>query len=257
MVCACVQNGEKRTILGIGLLALAIVPPVIEAGGSGGDTIVPGDFHFTTFDVPNQILLGVEAINISGAIVGYYQAGTLKSPGPYRGFLRIPNETLVTLRDPLDLEKSGDPYGGLTIANGINDQDDIAGEYFDSAAGHYAGFFLKNGIYTSYNVPGYFNTVIYGINDFAQFCGLAQGPPPGFVSNGFVTLNGHSTIITIPGATYSSTVAINNLGQVSGYYIDTKGIYHGYFRDAKGNLSSALMFQERPRLPGTVRFQWA
>jgi hypothetical protein len=241
---------KKQAILGTCVLALAIVPPVMEAAGSAGDTIVPGKFHFTTFDVPNQISLGVEAINISGVTVGYYQSGTVSSPGPYLGFLRIPNETLLTLRDPLDLEKPSDPNGGLTIANGINDQDTVAGEYFDSAAGHYAGFLLQHGVYTSYNVPGYFNTVNYGINDFGQFCGLAQGPPPGFVSNGFVNLNGYPTIITIPRATFSSALAINNLGQLVGEYVDTAGVYHGYFRDAKGKLSLKIDAPGASSVPG-------
>jgi hypothetical protein len=200
-------------------------------------SIVPGQFRFRTFQVPNQIQLGVENINNFGAIIGYYQAGTPTLPGPLRGFELSPWGKLQTFTDPLDIEQPSDPFGGVTEGLGINDSGVIVGEYWDVAAAHYAGFFLINGKYVTYNVPGYFNTVVQGINDdLTDFVGFVQTGAPNFFTSAFVSDSGKVSIFTVPGALLTEAIAINNFDQVVGIYQDSNQVFHGFLRDAKGNL---------------------
>ena len=225
----------RQRILPLWLLVTSAVVPAIAQNQQAA--IVPGHFHFRIFQVPNHFVLGVENINNFGTIVGYYQLGTT-SPGPIRGFELSPWGQLHTLIDPLDLEHSSDPQGGLTEAGGINDQGVIVGQYFDTAARHYAGFFLINGKYVSYNVPGYFNTIVNGINDdLTDFVGFVQTGSPSFFSSAFISDHGKLSIFTIPGAIFTEALAVNNFDQTVGVYQDANSVFHGFLRDAKGNLT--------------------
>jgi len=97
----------------------------VQAMATDSDTaqLVPGQFRFRTFHVPNQFVLRVENINNFGSIVGYYQVGTASSPGPLRGFDLFPYGKLQTLIDPLDVEGPNNPFGGVTEALGLNDRE--------------------------------------------------------------------------------------------------------------------------------------
>lgn len=229
------RNWINSISLLVCLVALFVLP---QAGATDSSTIVPGHFHFKTFQVANQFALGVENINNFGLVVGYYQTGTASSPGPTRGFELFPYGKFQTLIDPLDVEG---PNSGVTEALGVNDWGVIVGEYFDTAAGHYSGFFLHNGKYTSFNVPGHFNTVVFGINnDVTDFVGIVQTAGPAFFTSGFVSDHGQLTVFTIPGATFTEAVAINNLDQVVGIYEDASGVFHGFTRDRKGHLTCPI-----------------
>jgi hypothetical protein len=219
------------------LFLLLILSGAAVVGAAQNATLSQGHFHFETFHIPNQFVLGVENINRPGVVVGYKQTGTTAVPGPIRGFRRSPGGQLQTLIDPGDVEGPAAPYGGVTELGGINDHGLAVGQFWDAANGHYAGFFLYKGKYTTYNVPGFFNTAIYGVNnDSTDFCGLAQAGPPGFFSSAFVSDHGNVTVFTVPGATFTEALAINNFDQVAGFYSDASGVYHGFLRKPNGGL---------------------
>ncbi|MBV9339447.1 MAG: hypothetical protein JO159_00990 [Acidobacteria bacterium] len=230
-----IKTLKNKRISGLVLLTmLTLVLAPCEAQSQSG--ILPGHFRFTTFAVPNQFELGVEQINNYGLIVGQYRS-TLAPLGPFRGFERFPNGKLQTLIDPLDVEGPTDPFGGDTEANGVDDRGVIVGQYWDTAALHYAGFFLYKGKYTTYNVPGFFNTTVDAINDeVTDFCGFVQAGPPSFFTSAFVSDRGTVTVFTVPNATRTEALAINNFDQVVGVYTDASGVLHGFTRDREGHL---------------------
>jgi probable HAF family extracellular repeat protein len=198
------------------------------------DKIVPGKFKITTFDVPGTPsglgYLGVENINDWGTVVGYSNAA------PEIGFIRQPNGTITDLADPL----SNGSFQ-LTQADGINNEGTIVGYYFDTAHDEYSGFLYQKGTFTTYNFPGlpqYSDTAILGINDFGAFVGFYE-VPPAYAVVPFANFNGHiDTNFTIAGSILTEPIAINDLGEVAGIYEDSSDVYHGFFRDLKGKITT-------------------
>lgn len=82
--------------------------------------------------------------------------------------------------------------------------------------------------YSFFNVPGAVNgAAAGGINNRDQVAGYyldSSGLPKGFVKDG-----PNFTIIAAPGAIYTLALGINNLGVVSGEYVDANHVHHGYF----------------------------
>ncbi|TMJ80734.1 MAG: hypothetical protein E6G76_26320 [Alphaproteobacteria bacterium] len=118
---------------------------------------------FITIDDPAATGPGsgtfVQGINDARQIVGSY----IDARGSH-GFL-LSGGTFTTLNDPLATDG--------TQALGINDSGQIVGEY-DDATGHH-GFLhnLKDGTFTTLDVPGAFagTTFALGINDAGQIVG--------------------------------------------------------------------------------------
>ena len=203
------------TLAALGILVGSV--PVARAG----DTITPGEFHFSTFSVTGSNTLAVEDINDLGVIVGYYTT----SAGATKGFVRSAKGQLTTIVDSLD----------ATFAEGINVDGTVVG-FFNPAANADEGFFYRNGMFTNYNVPNSTNTVIYGINDLGDFCGYYQNAS--FVSTGFLSDDGKITSFSIQGSTSLYPVSINDFDFVAGEYQDSAGAFHGFVRDPKGNIST-------------------
>jgi len=76
---------------------------------------------------------------------------------------------------------------------------------------------------------------VLSINDAADFTGtlvLASG-----IQQAFVSLGGTVTSFSVPAAPTTLAYQINNSKQlVVGYYLDSSGIPHGYYRDTNGAL---------------------
>jgi hypothetical protein len=88
--------------------------------------------------------------------------------------------------------------------------------------------------FSDFDVPGFVNTEVLGVNNIGDFAGAASdatGSGPGFVS-----LGGTVTTFSVPGATATGAYQLNSSNQVEGYYIDGSGIFHGYWRDSDGTL---------------------
>ena len=123
---------------------------------------------------------------------------------------------------------------GFTEGRGINNSRTVCGDYVSSDGNHH-GFFLSGGTFTEYDVPGAVSTAVLGINDVADFTGsFSYGSG---IFQAFVSVGGTITSFSVPGAISTLAYEINNSNQlVVGYYIDSSGIPHGYFRDANGTL---------------------
>jgi hypothetical protein len=213
--------------LTLALLMTAVTP------SSAGNTVQPGEFSFSTFSVPGSSTMFVVGINDQGVVVGYYTI----PQGATKGFVRSANGQLKTIVDPQD---KGGLTNGFTRALGINIEGIVVGDFLNTAAGAYEGFFDRNGMFTSFVFPGLpagSTTSIIDINDLGNFCGYyaAAGVP---IYTGYLSQQGQTTNVFISGSTNTFVYQTNDLGFAAGFYQDTNSGDHGFVRDPKGNIST-------------------
>ena len=208
----------------ISILAVLFVFPLMgtfaqQAANSGSIEVI------MTFDYPgagNSTL--PQKINERGDVVGVF----VDSNAVTRAFVRFSDGSFSDpIVDPNDTV-------GFTEGRGINNSRTVYGDYV-SSDGNNHGFFLSGGTFTEYDVPGAVSTSVLGINDVADFTGsFSYGSG---IFQGFVSVGGTLTSFSVPGALLTLAYEINNSNQlVVGYYIDSSGIPHGYYRDANGAL---------------------
>jgi hypothetical protein len=208
----------------ISILAVLFVFPMMgtfaqQAANSGSIEVI------TTFDYPgtgNSTL--PQKINERGDIVGEF----IDSTGVTRGFVRFSDGSFsAPIVDPND-------NVGFTEGRGINNPRTVCGDYATSD-GNSHGFFLSNGAFTEYDVPGALSTVVLGINNPANFTGAFSND--NVIFQAFVNIGGTLTSFSVPGAAATLAYQINDSRRlVVGYFVDASGILHGYYRDANGML---------------------
>src|SRR5205807_4664727 len=215
-------NMMKPKQIFISILAVLFVFPLMgtfaqQAPNSGSIEVI------TTFVYPGTVnVTSPPKINERGDIVGEF----IDPNGVTRGFVRFSNGSFSDpIVDPNDTV-------GFTEGRGINNSRTVCGDYLISD-GTLHSFFLSDATFTEYDVPGALQTVLLGINDPGDFTGgfhHAIGIFQAFVSHG-----GTITSFSVPGAASAFAYEINNSKQLAvGYYIDSSGILHGYFRDTTG-----------------------
>src|SRR4029450_6937872 len=166
-----------------------------------------------------------QKINERGDVVGEF----IDSSGVVRGFIRFSDGSFSDpIVDPNDTV-------GFTEGRGINNARTVDGDYVGSD-GFLHSFFLSNGTFTEYDVPGAVQTNLLSINDAAGFTG-GFDPDGSGIFQAFVSVGGTLTSFSVPDALSTFAYEINNSKHlVVGYYIDPSGILHGYYRDANGAL---------------------
>ena len=161
---------------------------------------------------PSNVGIG---INDSGAAVGWAGVGDFNN--------NLTN-TVSWVWDPTSQSYSflnvpgAPPYS--TYANGINDQGQIAGTFFDtSGAAH--GFLKQGETYTTIDVPGATGTYGYGFNNSDTIVGAwlnLSGWNEGFVRKS----DGTVTIVNFPGGLATWVFNVNDRGDICGYWVDPK-----------------------------------
>src|SRR5438094_2535341 len=208
----------------ISILAVLFVFPLMGAFAQEA----PNAFSIgviTPFDCPgagNSTL--PQKISEKGDIVGEF----IDSNGVTRGFVRFSNGSFsAPIVDPNDTV-------GFTEGRGINNPGTVCGDYVGSD-GQSHGFFLSGGTFTEYDVPNALSTAVLGINNPGDFTGTFD--PGSGILQAFISVGGTLTSFSVPGAIATLAYQINNSKQlVVGYYLDSSGIPHGYYRDANGAL---------------------
>ena len=209
----------------ISILAVLFVFPLMgtfaqQAASSGSIEVI------TTFDYPGADNLTLpQKINERGDVVGEF----IDSSGVTRGFVRFSDGSFSDpIVDPNDTV-------GFTEGRGINNSRSVAGDYVISD-GTLHSFFLANGTFTEYDVPDAVQTNLLSINDAASFTGTFD-PDGSGIFQAFVSVGGTLTSFSVPAAASTLAYEINNSNQlVVGYFVDSLGVPHGYFRDATGAL---------------------
>lgn len=111
-----------------------------------------------------------------------------------------------------------------TYINGINDVGNFSGQADDP---NINAFVSIDGVVTVFTVSGN-QSVAFGINNSNTAVGTFY-PPPFTVYHGFSrAADGTITQIDFPGSTSTSCLGINDSGQITGFYLDSAGIVHGF-----------------------------
>ncbi|NVN92516.1 MAG: hypothetical protein HXX11_18230 [Desulfuromonadales bacterium] len=162
----------------------------------------------------------VSGINDKGQMVGYYTVTT--GGHGVHGFFTKTDGTFVNVDYPSI---------NWTLALGINSGGDVTGYYSGGYCG-YAAFYMTavDGTYHNFEVPNAYGsgcTSPMGINDSRQIVGYFRGADN--KDHGFVRSADGMQYSTLdyPSATLTRATAINNSGQVTGYYQDSLGM-HGF-----------------------------
>jgi hypothetical protein len=208
----------------------------------------------TSFDPPNSVGTIPIAINLEGDVVGYYY----DSGSQFHAFLRKAGGSLVTFDGP-NACTGGTPAGCYgSAAFNVNIFGTVAASFGDNS-GNFVNHGLirtPNGKYTTYDVPGagtgsYQGTgcpgCSLGINASGAIAGIytdsagvyhsyVRTPEGGFVTFDAPGAGGGSGQGT--GCASDCSVSINDLGEITGDYIDASYTLHGFFRASNGKVTT-------------------
>jgi hypothetical protein len=198
------------------------------------------DGTIQTWKGPDAASTGAFDINIFGTAVGHYRDN---NTSVVHGFMRSPQGKITTFEAPGagtgPFQGTGSP--GSSVA--INVFGAIAGYYTD--ANNVVHGYLRNptGAFTTFlptgagpQGTGCFSDCPLGLNDWDAVTGYYYDVNN--VAHGFLrTPEGAFITIDAPGAdttagSFNGTfaVSINDLGVVTGYYIDANNVSHGFLR---------------------------
>jgi probable HAF family extracellular repeat protein len=156
------------------------------------------------------------AINDKGMVVGYLG---VRPTATKHAFLWC-NGSMADLNT-----LGGVPYD-ISMAYSINNNDQIVGHSYNSTGGDHA-FVYQNAAMTDLGTLGGAFSVAFGINDLGTIVGSSYvggnyGPLAAAFGGGTVTA------LTTPGVQRSTAIAVNNNGQVTGYFETESNRYHGF-----------------------------
>jgi len=204
---------------------------------------------YRTLTIPNTIESGIDGINCSGQMVGFYydsanaghgflDAGgsvtTIDFPGAVGTGATDINDSGVIVGQYNDTSYHGFVYdagkftsidfpgASFTSASGINSAGDIVG-YYLSDSQH--GFLLSGGVFTSIDYPGGSGTVADGINDHGDIVG-SYSDASAHLIHGYI-YSGTFRTVDVPGVTETTLTRIRNNGRVTGLFEDAVGEDHG------------------------------
>jgi hypothetical protein len=178
-----------------------------------------------TFDYPgvgNSTTAG--RLNDRSEVAGFYR----DAANVTRGFVRQRNGVFS---DPI---VDPDDTGNFTVANDINNSRLICGYFLDADDGFFHGFLLAGNTFTQFDAGTSVSTLLRGLNDAGVLVGSTNSSTQ--PDQAFISENGNTTFIVIPGAISSLGSDINANGEMDGIYTDGAGMTHGFFRDANGTL---------------------
>jgi hypothetical protein len=254
------QTISRSASVTLGLLVLALTVSRALVQATGGSTSGTSSYVFTTIDLPNSNgifgFTGITGISNDGRLVGDFSnssgdaflledgervsihcapkavdtnlyginkrgdiAGVCTTPTPsgnVHGFLRHKHGKILLL----DV-----PGSDSTEALGINDFDQVVGEFRDSRDKQFHGFIWGKGRFLRVDVPfrGATLTGVNGVNNVGELVGVYfddNRTPPFFNghSHGFVYKHGTFESVDFPGAEWTTLQAINDSGLVAGTY---------------------------------------
>jgi hypothetical protein len=173
------------------------------------------------------------AINLSGAVTGYYAA----TDGSLHGFVRNPLGTITTFDGP-DATCSGN-FSFCTSPVGINLQGAITGFYCDAVTCH--GFLrAPSGTITAFDPPESVDTQFFtgGINRAGVITGSYYDA--NYLAHGFLRTPGGTFTSFDALGTVNGTIptGINDAGEVVGWYYDANYVAHGFLRALDGAMTT-------------------
>jgi hypothetical protein len=201
-------------------------PPIIPSSvhtsrqtQSTGDPKGAAQYQFTTIDVPGTSDTEAYGINNTDLVSGFYVVN-----GTGHAFLWR-NGILTTLPDK----------GSNTLLGEVNEPGFVVGNYGPFEAQHAAIYSIRANTWTTLpDVPNLPINLGNGINPQGTAVGSASmgsvAEPSGSI--GWIWDGSNYSFFTVPGATGLGTeaVGINAPGQISGYFEDVNGSFHGFLK---------------------------
>jgi hypothetical protein len=208
---------------------------------------------FTTFDVPGGTVGTTSpiALNLEAAIVGYYE----DQSGVFQGFLRRRDGTFETWSGPgaCDTTPASGCFGSAAFS--INFLGTIGGAYEDNSGNFVDHGLLRSpqGKFTSFEAPGAGAGPYQGTGSPGSSVPLNQfGASAGYyidvnnVVHGYLrNPRGEFTTFDVPGegpqgiGCYNDcSIGLNDWGAITGYYLDTNNVYHGFVRSFFGRVTT-------------------
>jgi uncharacterized membrane protein len=111
-----------------------------------------------------------------------------------------------------------------TVLNGINDEQDLVGYYYDQNSVYHA-FVRRRGQFQQLNAPGAVYTQPSAINRSGQIAGVDYD---GISDHAFLLNGGVYRTLDFPGASNTFANNLNSWGDVVGGYVDAAGLTHGF-----------------------------
>jgi hypothetical protein len=225
----------------VGLVALAVVAlaslataAVPDAMASGTSRSYAVSYHFRTLDDHGLTINELAGINNNLVIAGFFSPSATRPAG--KAYLLFPPRY-----DQQDYRELDFPGSTETQVFGLNDH----GVYVGTAIGQvgYLGWYAKNGVYHEANFParnlpprGSRGDELFGVNN--------HDVAVGFYLDGSYNSHGYEydigtnrfAIVTEPGATGLLAEAINNRGDVVGFYYTSQNhsLAVGFIRYSNG-----------------------
>ncbi|MCC6389393.1 MAG: right-handed parallel beta-helix repeat-containing protein [Bryobacterales bacterium] len=185
-----------------------------------GDGVNHGFFYsggkYISIDVPDAMFTNPFGLNDNGEVVGHTQF-----PGePMKGFVwKQGRFSFFTYPEPNDM--------GCGL--GINNNGDIVGHWRDTN-GVTRGYVLRKGRFVSFEFPGARATVPgmapTGISSSGEVVG--QYTASDGKNAAFLRSNDAFTTLRVPGAAQTIGNGINNVGDMVGFWVDSKNANHGW-----------------------------
>jgi YD repeat-containing protein len=176
-----------------------------------------------TFEAPDSNFTIANSVNDSGQVAGiYYSEGF--PDGPF-GFIWSNSAPAVTFAPPnTEFLDSAE----------INSSGEVAG-YFETIVKDHDYYRDANGNFVIFSASAEGAGFVTAINDSSTIVGYV-GDQTGW--QGFIREGGSITPVSISGSPETFIYSVNDGGTVAGTYTDASGVYHGFFQDRFGNVTT-------------------
>src|SRR5271166_6311358 len=211
------------------------------------------NYNFQTVNYPGDTFTQLLGINNSLNIAGYHN---------------FAQNSGFTLRLPSNFTTENYPGSMMTQITGINNGKTTDGFYVDNNNVTH-GFTDINGNYATVDFPGTVFNQLLGQNDMGQASGyysMSQNNSTPDTPYVYDELGGGVfQVINIPAAVGGAqATGINNSQQISGFYIDSQGVNHGFLLNfgllvtldaPSSNFTQALRLNNKGQVAGTYMDQ--
>ncbi len=191
---------QKIATLVLTIAAIAAIPAAAQQTSS---------CSFKDWTIPSAGFTDLASINNQGHFVGTYEF-----KGQYRSFIYNGARHDIAVSNAFQTE-----------VRGINNNDVVAGDFYDSILHRQRGFLMHGSSVIKFDYPGASATIASAINDSSVSVGEYFD---GTGYHGFVRYNGRFVSLDHPNAAGTWATGINNTGQISGTYQDSNGANHGF-----------------------------
>jgi probable HAF family extracellular repeat protein len=210
--------------------------PNLRTPGSGGDIhgFLLHKRDFTAVDYPGHMNTITQRITATGLILGcYHDHDTM---GSMHGIL-ISAKRRGETDDGERSDDSRTRFSFLDVPASMNnggtpDAELVAGLYTDMM-GQTHGYFLRDGDFRPFDVPGSVSTAAWDMNPSGDVVGVYMDASTKV--HGFLLRDGAFVPIDYPGARTTQAFGINPRGNVVGTYVDATGKTHGFLLSGTGH----------------------